>query len=121
MRIVFALACVMILTLLAGSALGADVTGKWTGEVPDAGFTLMFDLHQDGTALTGTSTGPDGSAIQIKDGKVEGDKVSFVVELPDMGMSILHEATVNGDEMTLTFNMGDGGGGMGPVTLKRVK
>ncbi|HUP04625.1 MAG TPA: hypothetical protein VMU19_11590 [Bryobacteraceae bacterium] len=119
----------VLLALLAAPAFAADVTGKWTGEVGDGGFTITVNFHQDGTKLTGTIDGPGGEPMQIKDGKIDGNKISFSVTF-DMGggdMKMVHEGTVNGDEMTLNMKMeggpdgGPGGGGPGPIKLKRVK
>jgi hypothetical protein len=68
----FLVACAM--------ALAADVTGKWTFSVEtSAGSgTPSFTFVQKGTALTGTYQGAVGEA-PLK-GKVEGDKIEFVVE-----------------------------------------
>lgn len=114
----------MTLALVAGFAMAADVTGKWTGAMggPDGGggMTITFNFKQDGGALTGTVEGPGGEPLQIQNGKVDGDKISFTVSFGEM--SIGHEGTVKGDEITLTIKMGGGQeGGPGPMTLKRVK
>jgi len=87
---------------------------------PDGGgMTMTFNFKQDGTKLTGTLDGPEG-AMEIKDGKVEGDKISFVVAFNDT--NIVHEGTVKGDEITLNIKMDGGpGGGPPPMTLRRSK
>jgi hypothetical protein len=54
---------------------------------------------QDGTKLTGTVTGPQGDPIDISKGKVDGDKVSFVVAFN--GMTINHDGVISGDEIKL--------------------
>jgi hypothetical protein len=81
---------------------------------------MTFNFKQDGSKLTGSVDGPDG-AIGIKNGKVEGNKISFTVAFNDM--SIAHEGTINGDEITLNVKIdaGPGDGGPGPITLKRSK
>jgi autotransporter translocation and assembly factor TamB len=115
-----------LLALTAGVALAADVTGKWTGEMngPDGNsMTLTFNFKQDGAKLTGTVEGPGGQALEVKDGKVDGDKISFVISLDGGGgeMKILHEGTISGDEITLNVKM-EGGPGDGPggsLKLKR--
>ena len=90
--------------LSAIALLAADASGKWSGstKAPDGGdLTLTLDLKQDGTALTGTVTGPQGEPLQISEGKVEGDKLSFNVAVGSM--NIVHEAVMKGsDEMSLT-------------------
>ena len=117
-----------LLALATGVALAADVTGKWTGEMngpDDSSMTLTFNFKQDGTKLTGTVDGPGGQPLELKDGKVDGDKISFVVSFDGGGgeMKILHEGTINGDEITLNIKMegGPGEGLGGPLKLKRAK
>ena len=109
-----------ILALAAMTLLAADVTGKWTGSMagPDGGgMSISCQLKQDGNKLTGAVEGP-GGAMEIQDGKIEGDKLSFTVDFN--GMKIVHEGAIKGDEITLTIKM-DGGDGPGPITLKRAK
>jgi hypothetical protein len=103
-------------------AWAADVTGKWSGQMsgPNGEMSLTATFKQSGTKLTGTMDGPGGEPMQIQDGKVEGDKIVFAVAFNDM--KIVHEGTINGDEMTLTIKMDGGpGDGPGPIKLKRVK
>jgi hypothetical protein len=78
---------------------------------------MASNFKQDGTKLTSTVDGPEG-AMQIKDGKVEGHKISFAVAFNDM--SVGHEGAVKGDEITLRVKMEGGPGeGPGPMKLKR--
>jgi len=117
------LACAVLMTVLAGAALAADITGNWTGSSDQ--FSLTFAFKQDGEKLTGAVTGPQGDPLPIIDGKVQGDKVSFTVKI-DMGgnsMKITHEGVIKGDEITLSTKVEGGGdfGGGGPMTLKRQK
>ncbi len=117
------------LTVLAGAALAADITGKWTAQMAGRdggeGFTLTYTFKQDGAKLTGTVQGPMGDPMEIKDGKVEGDKLSFTMsfEGPNGAMKINNEGTIAGDEIKLTskFEGGDFGGDRPPMTLKRAK
>jgi len=121
--------CAILFALTTCLALAADVTGKWSGEMggPDGGggMSITFTFKQDGTKLTGTADGPGGQPLQIKEGKVEGDKISFAISFDggDGEMKVVHEGSVNGDEMTLNIKMdgGPGGGPGGPLKLKRTK
>jgi autotransporter translocation and assembly factor TamB len=121
------LICALLVALATGFALAADVTGKWTGQVngPNGdGFTLTFNFKQDGTKLTGSIEGPGGEPIPIKDGKVEGDKISFWLSFDAGGgeMKITHDGTINGDEITLNTKMEGGQGDTpAPMKLTRVK
>jgi hypothetical protein len=59
----------------------ADITGKWTAQVPGRnGQTreVTFTLNSSGDALTGTMSGRNGD-IPIADGKISGDTISFSV------------------------------------------
>jgi hypothetical protein len=113
-------ACALLLFALSPAiALAADITGTWTGAMkgPDgnADFQLSFTFKQDGTKFTGSVQGPQGEAIPITDGKLEGDKLTFSVSFN--GMTITHEGTISGDEIKMTSKSDQGFGG--EMTLKR--
>lgn len=82
---------------------------------------LAFTFKQDGATLTGSVQGPQGDAIAITDGKVDGDKISFKVTFN--GMTITHEGTINtaGDEIKLSTKVDSGDFPAAELTLKRVK
>jgi hypothetical protein len=92
-------------------AFAADVTGKWTYEQPGRNGgparQVTITLKQDGNTLTGSvpgmGRGGDAPPIEIKNGKVDGDKVSFDVvrEFNGNTMTTKYEGTVSGDEMKL--------------------
>ena len=92
--------------LFAGAALAADVTGKWTAQVPGRNGQareMTFDLKADGAALTGTVSGGQGEPRAISDGKVSGDEISFVVTMERNGNTIKQTYTgkVAGDEIKM--------------------
>jgi len=104
------------------SAFAADVTGTWSGDIAGPNgdsFHLSFTFKQDGAKLTGTVTGPQGDPIEIADGKVDGDKLSFTVSFN--GMTITHEGVVSGDTIKLTTKTEQGDFPGGPITLTRAK
>jgi hypothetical protein len=82
------------LLLFATSVFAADVDGKWTGSVstPNGDIPVTFNFMADGAMLSGSMLGPDGSAIAIKDGMVDGANISFWLSL-DLG----------GNELKLTY------------------
>ena len=84
-----AFALLVLLILLASPARAADVDGRWSGAVvtPNGDVTVAFEFKSDGAALTGSTTGPDGSILPIKDGKIDGTRISFVVTLDFGGMT----------------------------------
>ena len=72
---------ILALVLLVAPAWSADISGQWKGEWTDYGSrdvrrnTLTF--KQDGANLTGTISS-EGGELQIREGKVSGDRVSFI-------------------------------------------
>ena len=101
---------VMLAVMFAAApARAADVDGKWTGnfESPMGSIAIGFDLKADGATLTGTTTGPDGSALPIKNGKIDGDKISFVVSIDFGGMAfdLNYTGVVKPEEIALTMDV----------------
>jgi hypothetical protein len=93
---------------LTFSAFGDEmVAGTWKGtlETPNGAQENTFVLKVDGEKLTGSVTGMMGT-VDISDGKVDGDKVSFAIST-DFGL-IKYSGAVKGDDMKLTLSAGDG-------------
>jgi hypothetical protein len=44
---------------------------------PRGDFPVAYEFNADGTTLTGSTMGPDGSPIPIKNGKIDGNKITF--------------------------------------------
>lgn len=99
-------ALLLALTLTVAPVWAADVDGKWTGVVstPNGDVTVNYDLKADGTALTGTTSAPDGTEVAIKEGKIEGDKISFNVafDIEGMPLEIPYTGVVTPTEIKLT-------------------
>lgn len=100
----------LFLALLAFSltAFAADVTGKWTAQVPGRqGQTreTTFTFQADGDKLTGSMTGMQGEQ-PISEGKISGDTITFVRETPRGKQSFT--GTVAGDEIKFKRTAGQG-------------
>jgi hypothetical protein len=105
--------------LLAGLAFGADIDGKWAGEIVGQNMQIAFTFKADGTTLTGVHV-VNGQETPIKDGKIEGNNISFNVTL-DLGgqeTKIPHKGVLSGDQIKMTYEMM---GQPGEILLKRVK
>jgi hypothetical protein len=95
-------------------ALAADVTGKWISEF-DSQIGLQkytFDLKVDGEKVTGKASfermGQKGE-VDLLEGKLVGDQISFVETFDAMGNSVRieYKGTVKGDEIAFTRQVGE--------------
>jgi uncharacterized protein YdeI (BOF family) len=101
-------AILLAVMLCAAPAFAADVDGNWAGTLntPMGDVPIAFTFKADGTSLTGTTTGPDGAQIVIKNGKVDGDKISFMVSIDFGGMAvdINYTGVVKAGEIAMTLD-----------------
>jgi hypothetical protein len=109
---VIALTVFAALTLSAVHVVAAaDITGKWTAafdtQIGEQKYTYTFQVQ--GSALTGTAAS-EIATTTIRNGKVDGDTVTFVEPLDFMGM--LLEITYTGkivsdDQIEFTRKVAD--------------
>lgn len=105
----------LLLALFLAAAIAsfaADVSGKWTAQVPGRGGQMRdatITLKADGGKLTGSITGGQGENA-IADGKVSGDSLSFSVTLERGGNTIkqTYTGTASGDEIKFKREGGQG-------------
>lgn len=101
-----------ILLVVAFVAVAADVSGKWTYEAPgrggNPGRPTTITLKADGMKLTGTVPGGGGKGappteVEITNGKVDGNNISFEVKRSMGGNDVVfkYEGTLDGDTMKL--------------------
>jgi hypothetical protein len=109
---------VALVALFAVAASAADITGKWTAQVPGrmGNQETTFNLKQSGETLTGTVSTPRGDQ-EISGGKVTGDSVSFVTVMSFGGneMKMVYKGTIAGSEIKFTRSMEGDMGGRGPM------
>jgi hypothetical protein len=103
---------ILIVTAILGFSMMAlaaeDATGSWKAaiETPNGTQTQTFALKLDSGKVTGTVGSEMLGSLQIAEGRMEGDKISFSVST-DFGV-IRYAGTVSGDTMKLTIAVGDG-------------
>jgi hypothetical protein len=89
--------------LVAGIAFAADVSGTWTAsfETQVGTQSYTFELHAQGNALTGKTKGNLTGENAISDGKVDGNKISFVEKATYQGMPLVFNYTgeLQGDQI----------------------
>ena len=97
--------------LLARTFAAVDITGKWTADfdtqIGVQKYTYTFQVK--GTELTGTAASELATTV-IKNGKVDGDTVSFVEPLDFMGMLLEISYTgkiVSEDQIDFTRQVAD--------------
>jgi hypothetical protein len=92
--------------LLAFTASAADVTGTWKGtvETPNGTVERTFVFKVAGTTLTGETTSQMMGKSVINDGKVEGDSISFTIDVKfqENEMKLNYKGKVNGDTIKFT-------------------
>jgi hypothetical protein len=114
----------VLLLGISGAALAAEIDGKWTAEVEGRRGTVTqtLSLTSSGNNLSGSLEGGRGNAVDISDGKLDGNKVSFKVvrEFNGNQFTQQYKGTLSdAGELNLTVSMsgggrrGGGGGGGG--------
>ncbi len=106
------------------AVLAADVSGKWNAQVPGRGGQtrdVTFNFKADGDKLTGTMSGFRGD-LQIADGKVASDDISFKVKMEFGGnaMTMSYEGKVAGDEIKFKRTV-EGRDGVQEFTAKKAQ
>jgi len=120
-QLIFVAAVLMVVAL---PLRAADVSGKWTSTfATDIGEQIYtFDFVVKGTVLTGVAKGNMTGESKISDGKVDGDKISFVENVDFQGMPLKISYTgqmTSADEIKMTRNVADLA--MESLVAKRVK
>lgn len=115
-------ALALVVSLFSLAALAADVSGTWTGifKTREGGaFETTLTLKADGNNMTGTFQQGSGDEIQIENGKVSDDQVTFTltrgagdkvrkanctgkIEGTSMKLTMQLEGATRSQEMTLT-------------------
>jgi uncharacterized protein (DUF2147 family) len=108
----FAFSVIATLALMATSLCAADITGKWAAEVTGRNGekrTQVFNLKADGDKLTGTVVGMGGREMNIEEGKITGDDLSFAVTMEFNGNTrkMEYKGKVVGDEINFKTGQGD--------------
>ena len=100
------LSSVLVLLVMSATAFAADVDGNWTGIVqgPMGDIPVSFTFKADGTKLTGTTMGFDGSQVPIMDGKIDGNTITFTVTFDFGGMPFMlsYKGIVSSDQIKMS-------------------
>jgi hypothetical protein len=112
-----------LLLVLATLLYSADATGKWKGSIDAGGEThdLTFDLKASGDTLTGAIGGMMAQPSEIKDGKIQGDTISFwaMGEYQGQPIKLVFKGQVLDNEIHFTMGLDDGSWS-GDLVVKKV-
>ena len=105
---------VLSVVALSGAARAADIDGKWSAEF-DSQIGVqkyVFELKADGEKLTGKATferQDQKGDVELKEGKVVKDAVTFVelLKFQDMEIRIEYTGKLAGDEIKFSRKVGD--------------
>ena len=116
----FAIGFVVLLSM-AAYVFSADLAGKWIARAGDVDITLTLKI--DGNTLTGTVDNPQAGPTDIKEGKIDGETISFYVvrKMGETEMKISWKGKASGDEIKFTRESVGGQGGAMEIIAKRAK
>ena len=133
MRMYGSLLAIMLLALFAVCALGADISGQWKAEfktnygtdlegnpLPREAGETVFTFKQNGEELTGTVSSTAFKETPIREGKVSGDNVSFVIArtVGSKERKMSYSGTVEGNEIRFQTTIDGFGRGVKMVAKK---
>lgn len=106
---------VLTFVLAALPCLAADLAGQWKAvfDTQPGKQTYLYDLKTDGDKVTGKATGDingnNKRTVEIRDGKLVGDTVTFVEKFDFQGneLTITYSGKWVGDEIRFTRKVGD--------------
>ncbi|MFN8431057.1 MAG: hypothetical protein U0V04_13855 [Spirosomataceae bacterium] len=96
------LSTAIIVFALSLASFAQDINGKWNGKVMDQ-FEVSYTFKAEGEKLTGSTVGPEGNEIILKDGKIKGNDIEFVLNIMDQDIKMVGK--LEGDTLKLKFNM----------------
>jgi hypothetical protein len=120
---------ILPITLLALTAHAADVAGNWSGAIiiDDSGgkieVPIDLSLEQRAGALSGKiGRSKDAERVEIRNAKVDGDKVTFESSSNEHSSAMTFSLTVQGEQMSGEMKgVAQGNDIVAKVSLSRVK
>ena len=110
------LALASLAALSVGLLLASDPAGDWKGsfDFQGADVPLTFHLKAKDASLTGSIEGLPTTPADIKDGKIDGDTISFTTVTDYQGnpVKLICKGTVDGDQIKFSLGTDDGSWGV---------
>jgi hypothetical protein len=122
MKLASRLMVFVVLACVAPAVWAADITGVWKGtfNFNDQDVPTTLNLKVAGADVTGTVEGLPTSPVDIHDGKVVGDLISFWVNTDYQGETykLVFKGQVKGEQIDFAFGTEDGSWGTS-LSVKR--
>ena len=111
------------MAMFSFTALAADVSGTWKGkaETPNGTIERTFVFKADGAKLTGETSSEMMGKSEIKDGKIDGDNLSFTINVNFQGneAELHYKGKVAAEEIKFTVEI-PGSGQTVEYTAKKI-
>jgi len=108
--------CVVVMFGFAAAASAqSGVTGTWRTQGVGAG-TWTVDLRADGSRLTGRVSACTSLPVEIDDGRIQGNTITFRCQSGDGDRVISFTGTMNGDTIALAWKQDVRAGGAAHAT-----
>jgi hypothetical protein len=92
-----------------------DVTGAWKGtfDFNGSSMPLTFNLKSSGATVSGTIEGMGPAPVEIHEGKIDGDTVTFSVNADYQGQTYVlnYKGKITGGQIDFNFGTADGSWG----------
>jgi hypothetical protein len=74
---------------------------------PNGDIPVAFTFKADGAMLNGSTSGPDGAEVKINDGKIDGENITFTVNIDFGGMPLVlnYKGAVAKDQIKFTIEV----------------
>lgn len=122
MKAAFRLIPLFALVCMLPVAHAADLSGSWKGAFDFNGTSIpvTLNLKADGGALTGSIEGLPTTPVDIHEGKIAGDAITFWTNTDYEGQTykLVFNGKINGDQIEFNFGTDDGTWGT-TLTVKR--
>jgi hypothetical protein len=101
-------ASLLLLVLFATTSFAADATGTWKGSSKEGPWA--FRLKSEAGTVTGNTYSAEGKELPIKNGKLEGDNITFSFDSEWQGqpITLVAKGTMKADTMTLHVQLDSG-------------
>ena len=116
-------AFVLVSAFAASTAWAQDLTGKWTATAVSNNVAVTLDLKVTGNVVTGAILNPQSGPAEIKEGKIEGNNISFHVvrTANNTTNKILWKGMIHGEEIHFTRSVEGASGPSMEIIAKRAQ